>query len=71
MEQTHPDMRQKDFSKDTRYTDTLFTEQERGCSMKAQPITLVLPDTKGKSYLCNLFDTPGHVNYSDEVRSLC
>ena len=57
----------KDLSKDLRFTDTLFTEQERGVSMKAQPITLVLPDTRGKSFLCNIMDTPGHVNFSDEV----
>lgn len=67
MEQTHPDIKTEDFTKDLRYTDTLFTEQERGVSMKSQPITLVLPDIKGKSFLCNIFDTPGHVNFSDEV----
>lgn len=67
MEQTHPEVRTKDFTKDLRYTDTLFTEQERGVSIKSQPITLVLPDIKGKSFLCNIFDTPGHVNFSDEV----
>ncbi|XP_067952205.1 116 kDa U5 small nuclear ribonucleoprotein component-like [Watersipora subatra] len=67
IEQTHPDLKEKDFTKDLRYTDTLFTEQERGVSIKSQPITLVLPDTRGKSFLCNIIDTPGHVNFSDEV----
>ncbi|KAL3831330.1 hypothetical protein ACJMK2_023095 [Sinanodonta woodiana] len=66
LEQTHPEMQSRD-GKDTRYTDTLFTEQERGVSIKATPVTLVLPDTKNKSYLLNIFDTPGHVNFSDEV----
>lgn len=64
--QTHPqfDMTEE---RPLRYTDTLFTEQERGCSIKSTPITLVLPDIKQKSYLMNIFDTPGHVNFSDEV----
>jgi len=26
-----------------------------------------LPDTKGKSYLLNIMDAPGHVNFSDEA----
>ena len=30
-------------------------------------MTLVLPDSKGKSYLMNILDAPGHVNFSDEV----
>lgn len=50
-----------------RYTDTLFTEQQRGVSTKAVPVTLVLSDVKSKSYLMNVFDTPGHVNFSDEA----
>ena len=28
-------------------------------SIKAQPLSLVLPDSKEKSYLINVFDTPG------------
>ncbi|XP_052095208.1 116 kDa U5 small nuclear ribonucleoprotein component-like [Mytilus californianus] len=66
MLQTHPEMQVND-EKDLRYSDILFTEQERGVSIKSTPITLVLPDTRNKSYLVNMFDTPGHVNFSDEV----
>lgn len=66
MLQTHPEMQVND-DIDLRYTDILFTEQERGVSIKSTPITLVLPDTRNKSYLVNMFDTPGHVNFSDEV----
>ena len=66
MQQTHPELRTRD-DRPLRYTDTLFTEQERGVSIKATPLTLVLQDTRSKSYLMNLFDTPGHVNFSGEV----
>ncbi|VDM47841.1 unnamed protein product, partial [Toxocara canis] len=66
MEQTHPDfMRGEDT--DTRFTDTLFIEQQRGCSVKAMPVTLVMQDSRHKSYLLNIIDTPGHVNFSDEM----
>src|SRR5216117_1659008 len=50
-----------------RYTDVHFLERERGISIKAAPMTLVLQDTRGKSYLFNILDTPGHVNFVDEV----
>lgn len=66
MEQTHPEI-VGDYDSDMRYTDTLFTEQERGVSIKSTPVTLLLPDTKGKSFLLNVMDTPGHVNFSDET----
>lgn len=66
IEQTHQDIQAKEGT-DLRYTDTLFTEQERGLSIKSVPVSLVLPDTKGKSFLVNVFDTPGHVNFSDEI----
>lgn len=64
--QTHPQFENME-ERSLRYTDTLFTEQERGCSIKATPVTLVLQDVKQKSYLLNIFDTPGHVNFSDEA----
>jgi U5 small nuclear ribonucleoprotein component len=66
IEQTHPGIGSIE-SKDLRYTDTLFTEIERGITIKTQPFTILLPDTKGKNYLLNIMDTPGHVNFSDEV----
>lgn len=53
--------------KHTRYTDTRIDEQERKISIKAIPMSLVLEDSNSKSYLCNIMDAPGHVNFSDEM----
>lgn len=50
-----------------RYTDVTVVERERGVSAKAAPMSLVLQSTKGKSHLLNIIDTPGHVNFVDEV----
>lgn len=44
-------------------------EQERGVSIKSTPITVVQQNLRSKSYLMNYIDTPGHVNFSDEVTS--
>lgn len=57
--QTHPGFREPTEERNLRYTDTLFTEQERGVSIKATPVTLLLPDIKNKSHLLNIFDSPG------------
>ncbi|PRQ55666.1 putative protein-synthesizing GTPase [Rosa chinensis] len=53
--------------KHMRYTDTRIDEQERRISIKAVPMSLVLEDSNSKSYLCNVMDTPGHVNFSAEM----
>lgn len=53
--------------KHMKYTDTRIDEQERNISIKAIPMSLVLEDSNSKSYLCNIMDTPGHVNFSDEM----
>eukprot|EP01113_Clastostelium_recurvatum_P026831 TRINITY_DN3223_c0_g1_i2.p1 TRINITY_DN3223_c0_g1~~TRINITY_DN3223_c0_g1_i2.p1 ORF type:complete len:970 (+),score=181.67 TRINITY_DN3223_c0_g1_i2:91-2910(+) len=63
--QTH--LKKWSSSKSTRYTDTRNDEQDRALSIKATPMSLVVPNTEGKSYLLNIMDTPGHVNFSDEV----
>ncbi|EPQ61677.1 Bgt-5198 [Blumeria graminis f. sp. tritici] len=52
-----------------RYTDNHILEQERGISVKAAPMSLVLHSSHGKSHLFNILDTPGHVNFVDEVAS--
>jgi U5 small nuclear ribonucleoprotein component len=50
-----------------KFTDARFDENERKISLKATPMSLVLQNSKGKSYLVNLIDTPGHPNFVDEV----
>ncbi|KAI5205603.1 hypothetical protein AUEXF2481DRAFT_105086 [Aureobasidium subglaciale EXF-2481] len=57
----------RDRDEQLRYTDTHLLERERGVSIKTGPMSLVLPATKGKSHLINMLDTPGHVNFADEV----
>eukprot|EP01064_Diplonema_japonicum_P038164 TRINITY_DN9152_c0_g2_i1.p1 TRINITY_DN9152_c0_g2~~TRINITY_DN9152_c0_g2_i1.p1 ORF type:complete len:978 (+),score=282.35 TRINITY_DN9152_c0_g2_i1:166-2934(+) len=50
-----------------RYTDIRLDEQDRGISIKPTPVSTLLESEKGKNYLFNMFDTPGHVNFIDEV----
>jgi U5 small nuclear ribonucleoprotein component len=47
----------------------MLLRQARGISIKAMPMSLVLEGGSGKSYLANLIDCPGHVNFNDEVRA--
>ncbi|XP_074272763.1 110 kDa U5 small nuclear ribonucleoprotein component CLO-like [Silene latifolia] len=53
--------------KHLRYTDTRVDEQERRISIKSMPMSLVLEDSNSKSFLINIMDAPGHVNFSDEM----
>jgi U5 small nuclear ribonucleoprotein component len=54
-------------AEDLRYTDTRIDEQKRRLSIKAVPMSLLMPSSTGKSYALNIMDTPGHVNFIDEV----
>ena len=51
----------------TKYTDTRLDERERGISLKSLPLSYIMGDSRGKSHLVNIIDTPGHVNFRDEV----
>lgn len=54
-----------------RWSQSCAVFPQRGVGIKSTPVTMVLPDSRGKSYLFNIIDTPGIVCLLDALIPEC